>query len=195
MDTRIVETMALAASQQAQDAGLPKDFRHGLDVHKATAAEVFGVALDEVSGDQRRSAKALNFGLIYGMSAFDLAKQIGCERKQVQDYIDRYFARYSGVLAYMERTREQAAQQEPVGYRAWFLKEPDNIMVEWGKPIPKEPNPSSHQELLYVHPAPQQLTLPKRKQPPELMLAMYHEALGHNRCLDEIERLNKGEKP
>jgi DNA polymerase-1 len=95
----------------AQDAGLLDAFRHGLDVHKATAAEVFGVALEDVTSDQRRSAKAINFGLIYGMSAFGLAKQIGCERKQAQDYIDRYFARYPGVLAYMERTREQAGQQ------------------------------------------------------------------------------------
>jgi DNA polymerase-1 len=65
----------------------------------ATAAEVFGVALEEVTTDQRRSAKAINFGLIYGMSAFGLAKQIGVDRKQSQDYIDRYFARYPGVLA------------------------------------------------------------------------------------------------
>ncbi|MEX6500511.1 DNA polymerase I [Pseudomonas zhanjiangensis] len=95
----------------AQDEGLLDAFRHDRDVHKATAAEVFGVALDEVTTDQRRSAKAINFGLIYGMSAFGLAKQIGVERKQAQAYIDRYFARYPGVLAYMERTREQAAEQ------------------------------------------------------------------------------------
>lgn len=94
----------------AQDEGLLRAFSEDLDVHKATAAEVFGVALDEVTGDQRRSAKAINFGLIYGMSAFGLAKQIGVDRKQAQAYIDRYFARYPGVLAYMERTREQAAQ-------------------------------------------------------------------------------------
>ena len=95
----------------AKDESLLDAFRHGRDVHKATAAEVFGVALEEVSSDQRRSAKAINFGLIYGMSAFGLAKQIGCDRKQAQAYIDVYFARYPGVLAYMERTREQAAQQ------------------------------------------------------------------------------------
>ncbi|MHA6491717.1 DNA polymerase I [Pseudomonas borbori] len=95
----------------AQDEGLLDAFRHNRDVHRATAAEVFGVTLDEVSSDQRRSAKAINFGLIYGMSAFGLAKQIGVDRKQSQAYIDRYFARYPGVLAYMERTREQAAQQ------------------------------------------------------------------------------------
>ena len=95
----------------AQDEGLLHAFRHNLDVHKATAAEVFGVALGDVSTDQRRSAKAINFGLIYGMSAFGLAKQIGCDRKQAQAYIDRYFQRYPGVLAYMERTREQASEQ------------------------------------------------------------------------------------
>ena len=95
----------------AKDESLLDAFRHGRDVHKATAAEVFGVPLDEVSSDQRRSAKAINFGLIYGMSAFGLAKQIGCDRKQAQAYIDVYFHRYPGVLAYMERTREQAAEQ------------------------------------------------------------------------------------
>ena len=95
----------------AKDESLLDAFRHGRDVHKATAAEVFGVPLDEVTTDQRRSAKAINFGLIYGMSAFGLAKQIGCDRKQAQAYIDVYFARYPGVLAYMERTREQASEQ------------------------------------------------------------------------------------
>lgn len=95
----------------AKDEGLLHAFRNDLDVHKATAAEVFGVALDAVTTDQRRSAKAINFGLIYGMSAFGLAKQIGVDRKQSQAYIDRYFARYPGVLAYMERTRAQAAEQ------------------------------------------------------------------------------------
>ncbi|WP_079204168.1 DNA polymerase I [Pseudomonas sp. CC6-YY-74] len=95
----------------AKDESLLDAFRHGRDVHKATAAEVFGVPLDEVTTDQRRSAKAINFGLIYGMSAFGLAKQIGCDRKQAQAYIDVYFARYPGVLAYMERTRAQAAEQ------------------------------------------------------------------------------------
>ncbi|MGX5728671.1 DNA polymerase I [Metapseudomonas otitidis] len=95
----------------AKDEDLLDAFRHDRDVHRATAAEVFGVELDQVSNDQRRSAKAINFGLIYGMSAFGLAKQIGVDRKQSQAYIDRYFARYPGVLAYMERTREQAAAQ------------------------------------------------------------------------------------
>ncbi|MCE4068028.1 MULTISPECIES: DNA polymerase I [Pseudomonas] len=95
----------------AKDEGLLDAFRHDRDVHRATAAEVFGVPLDDVTSDQRRSAKAINFGLIYGMSAFGLAKQIGVERKEAQAYIDRYFARYPGVLVYMERTRAQAAEQ------------------------------------------------------------------------------------
>ncbi|WP_339513306.1 DNA polymerase I [Pseudomonas sp. RL_15y_Pfl2_60] len=110
----------------AQDAGLLDAFRHDLDVHKATAAEVFGVELDEVSSDQRRSAKAINFGLIYGMSAFGLAKQIGVDRKQSQAYIDRYFARYPGVLAYMESTRAKAAEQgfvETIFGRRLYLPE------------------------------------------------------------------------
>ncbi|HLT04838.1 MAG TPA: DNA polymerase I [Pseudomonas sp.] len=95
----------------AQDEGLLSAFRQGLDVHRATAAEVFGVPLEEVSGEQRRRAKAINFGLIYGMSAFGLAKQIGVDRKEAQAYIDLYFARYPGVLDYMERTRVQAREQ------------------------------------------------------------------------------------
>lgn len=95
----------------AKDEGLLHAFRNDLDVHRATAAEVFGVELPEVTIDMRRSAKAINFGLIYGMSAFGLAKQIGVDRKQSQAYVDRYFARYPGVLEYMERTRTQAAEQ------------------------------------------------------------------------------------
>ena len=95
----------------AQDESLLNAFRLGLDVHRATAAEVFGVPLEQVSNEQRRRAKAINFGLIYGMSAFGLAKQIGVDRKEAQAYIDLYFARYPGVLAYMERTREQAREQ------------------------------------------------------------------------------------
>lgn len=95
----------------AQDPGLLDAFRNDRDVHKATASEVFGVQLDAVSSDQRRNAKAINFGLIYGMSAHGLAKQIGCERGEAQMYMDRYFARYPGVQEYMERTREQAREQ------------------------------------------------------------------------------------
>ncbi|VXC88750.1 fused DNA polymerase I 5'-_3' exonuclease; 3'-_5' polymerase; 3'-_5' exonuclease [Pseudomonas sp. 8Z] len=110
----------------AKDEGLLDAFRHDLDVHKATAAEVFGVALEDVTSDQRRKAKAINFGLIYGMSAFGLAKQIDVERKEAQAYIDRYFARYPGVLSYMESTRAQAAEQgyvETVYGRRLYLPE------------------------------------------------------------------------
>jgi DNA polymerase-1 len=93
------------------DEGLLQAFSKGQDVHRATAAEVFGVAPEAVSNEQRRSAKAINFGLIYGMSAFGLAKQLGIARGAAQEYIDIYFARYPGVQAYMEATREQARQQ------------------------------------------------------------------------------------
>lgn len=92
----------------SQDAGLLSAFAEGLDVHSATAAEVFGVGIDAVSGDQRRKAKAINFGLIYGMSAFGLGKQLGIGRNEAQEYIDLYFARYPGVADYMARTREAA---------------------------------------------------------------------------------------
>jgi DNA polymerase-1 len=110
----------------AKDEGLLYAFRNDLDVHRATAAEVFGVELEAVTTDQRRSAKAINFGLIYGMSAFGLAKQIGVDRKQSQAYIDRYFTRYPGVLEYMERTRAQAAEQgyvETIFGRRLYLPE------------------------------------------------------------------------
>ncbi len=90
------------------DKGLLTAFEKGEDIHKATAAEVFGVSVGEVSTDQRRSAKAINFGLIYGMSAFGLSRQLDVGRKQAQDYIDRYFERYPGVLKYMDRIRKQA---------------------------------------------------------------------------------------
>ncbi|MCW8825830.1 MAG: DNA polymerase I [Gammaproteobacteria bacterium] len=93
------------------DEGLLKAFSAGEDVHRATAAEVFGVPTEEVSGDQRRSAKAINFGLIYGMSAFGLAKQLSIGRAEAQNYIDLYFARYPGVKSYMEETKEQAKAQ------------------------------------------------------------------------------------
>ncbi|GAA0207222.1 DNA polymerase I [Kangiella japonica] len=95
----------------SQDKGLLKAFEEGLDVHSATAAEVFGVELDEVTDNQRRNAKAINFGLIYGMSAFGLAKQIEADRNTAQDYINTYFARYPGVEAYMDNTREKAAEK------------------------------------------------------------------------------------
>ncbi|RWT00301.1 DNA polymerase I [Aeromonas caviae] len=93
------------------DKGLLTAFAEGKDIHKATAAEVFGVALDAVTSDMRRSAKAINFGLIYGMSAFGLAKQLGIGRAEAQKYMDLYFERYPGVLEYMERTRQQAEAQ------------------------------------------------------------------------------------
>lgn len=93
------------------DKGLLTAFAEGKDIHKATAAEVFGVALEAVTSDMRRSAKAINFGLIYGMSAFGLAKQLGIGRVEAQKYMDLYFERYPGVLEYMERTRQQADAQ------------------------------------------------------------------------------------
>ncbi|MFB2874623.1 DNA polymerase I [Aeromonas jandaei] len=93
------------------DKGLLTAFAEGKDIHKATAAEVFGVALEAVTSDMRRSAKAINFGLIYGMSAFGLAKQLGIGRAEAQKYMDLYFERYPGVLEYMERTRQQAEAQ------------------------------------------------------------------------------------
>ena len=95
----------------SSDAGLLHAFANELDVHSATAAEVFDVSLDAVTTDQRRKAKAINFGLIYGMSAFGLAKQIGVARGEAQEYIDRYFARYPGVADYMDATRAIAHEQ------------------------------------------------------------------------------------
>ncbi len=108
------------------DAGLLTAFNEGLDVHAATAAEVFGVALDEVTSDQRRSAKAINFGLIYGMSAFGLAKQLHIGRAESQAYIDTYFQRYPGVLDYMDRTRQGAHERgyvETIFGRRLYLPE------------------------------------------------------------------------
>ncbi|MQX51975.1 DNA polymerase I [Alcanivorax sediminis] len=93
------------------DKGLTDAFEKGLDIHRATAAEVWGKTLDDVSDNDRRNAKAINFGLIYGMSAFGLAKQLGLPRKEAQDYIDLYFERYPGVKRYMEDTRAQASEQ------------------------------------------------------------------------------------
>ncbi|EMM0854577.1 DNA polymerase I [Morganella morganii subsp. morganii] len=108
----------------SQDKGLLKAFAEGKDIHRATAAEVFGMPLDEVTADQRRSAKAINFGLIYGMSAFGLARQLGIPRGEAQRYMDLYFERYPGVLEYMARTREHAAEKGYVetleGRRLWL---------------------------------------------------------------------------
>mgnify|MGYP000619187394 CR=1 FL=1 len=95
----------------SDDPGLVSAFSEGRDVHKATAAEIFGVDLADVTSDQRRSAKAVNFGLIYGMSAFGLAKQLDIPRHRAQEYMDKYFERYPNVLAYMEDTRQQATEQ------------------------------------------------------------------------------------
>ncbi len=93
------------------DPGLVSAFACGEDIHRATAAEVFAVAPDQVTSEQRRSAKAINFGLIYGMSAFGLARQLGIDRIQAQAYVNLYFERYPGVKAYMDRTRELAREQ------------------------------------------------------------------------------------
>ncbi|MBN3116277.1 DNA polymerase I [Pectobacterium brasiliense] len=92
------------------DKGLLNAFANGLDIHRATASEVFGIALDKVTSEQRRSAKAINFGLIYGMSAFGLSRQLNIPRSESQKYMNLYFERYPGVQDYMERTRQQAAE-------------------------------------------------------------------------------------
>ncbi|MBA0167423.1 DNA polymerase I [Pectobacterium sp. CFBP8739] len=92
------------------DKGLLNAFANGLDIHRATASEVFGTALDKVTSEQRRSAKAINFGLIYGMSAFGLSRQLNIPRSESQKYMNLYFERYPGVQDYMERTRQQAAE-------------------------------------------------------------------------------------
>lgn len=92
------------------DPGLLRAFAESADIHQITAAEVFGVPRERVTPDQRRAAKTINFGLIYGMSSFGLARQLGTDRVAAQHYVDRYFARYPGVKAYMDRTREQARQ-------------------------------------------------------------------------------------
>jgi len=106
------------------DKGLLDAFARGEDVHRATAAEVFGITPLEVTNEQRRAAKAINFGLIYGMSAFGLAKQIDVDRGSAQTYMDRYFARYPGVARYMEETRSAAKERGYVetvfGRRLWL---------------------------------------------------------------------------
>ena len=95
----------------SEDPGLLRAFAEGVDVHKATASEVFGVPVAEVSSEQRRYAKVINFGLIYGMGAFGLASNLGIEQKAARDYIDRYFARFAGVKRYMDETKAQAAER------------------------------------------------------------------------------------
>ncbi|MDX1527335.1 MAG: DNA polymerase, partial [Gammaproteobacteria bacterium] len=108
------------------DEGLIGAFEAGEDIHRATAAEVFGVKDGEVSDEQRRRAKAVNFGLIYGMSAFGLARQLGISRSEAQEYVDTYFARYPGVKAFMDETRESARDKgyvETVFGRRLYLPE------------------------------------------------------------------------
>jgi DNA polymerase-1 len=108
----------------SKDPALLKAFRDGADIHRATAAEVFGVSLDEVTTDQRRYIKAVNFGLMYGMSAFGLAQQLGIERSAAGQFIERYFQRYPGVAAYMQATREFAREhgfvETVLGRRLWL---------------------------------------------------------------------------
>jgi DNA polymerase I len=108
----------------SQDAGLLKAFAAGEDIHSATAAEVFGVPLDKIDQEQRRYAKVINFGLIYGMSEFGLATQLGVERSAARAYMDRYFSRYPGVADYMQRTRENAKikgyVETVLGRRLWL---------------------------------------------------------------------------
>ncbi|MDO9310888.1 MAG: DNA polymerase I [Nitrosomonas sp.] len=108
----------------SQDEGLLKAFAAGEDIHKATAAEVFGIPLEQVDQEQRRYAKVINFGLIYGMSEFGLAAQLGIERSAARAYMDRYFARYPGVENYMQQTREKARQlgyvETVLGRRLWL---------------------------------------------------------------------------
>ncbi len=108
------------------DQGLLDAFARGEDIHKMTAAEVFGMRAEVVTLEQRRAAKAINFGLIYGMSAFGLAKQLGISRSQAKDYVDRYFKRYPGVKIYMDQTREMAREQgyvETIFNRRLYLPE------------------------------------------------------------------------
>lgn len=108
----------------SEDPALLAAFHEGRDIHRATAAEIFGVTPEEVSFDQRRYIKAVNFGLIYGMSAFGLAQQLDIERGAAQQFIDKYFARYPGVAQYMQRTRESARENGYVetvfGRRLWL---------------------------------------------------------------------------
>jgi len=107
----------------SQDAGMLKAFANNEDIHRHTAAEIFGVELDAVDSEQRRYAKVINFGLIYGMSAFGLAQNLNIDRASAQSYIERYFARYPGVRDYMQSTRDMAKQRGFVetyfGRRLW----------------------------------------------------------------------------
>jgi DNA polymerase-1 len=111
-------------AHMSEDPGLLKAFQEGQDVHRATAAEVFGGGLDGVTPEQRRYAKTINFGLIYGMGAFGLAQSLGIEQKAAKDYIDRYFTRFAGVRQYMDDTKQFAKAKGYVetvfGRRLWL---------------------------------------------------------------------------
>ena len=116
-------------AHNSQDPGLLDAFRAGLDIHQATAAEIFTVELDSVSAEQRRSAKAINFGLIYGMSAFGLTRQLGITRGDAQEYIELYFTRYPQVKIYMDAIRNQAKESgfvETVFGRRLYLPDIDS---------------------------------------------------------------------
>ena len=120
-----------------QDEALVHAFNHGQDVHRRTASEVLGVPLDEVTSDQRRQAKAVNFGLLYGMSEFGLIRQLGFTRQESQDYIKQYFHRYPGIYEYMQRTRQVALEQgfvETITGRRLYTPDIDarNMMVRKG---------------------------------------------------------------
>ncbi len=117
----------------SQDERLCKAFARGEDIHRATAAEVFGLELNEVESEQRRAAKAINFGLIYGMSAYGLAKQLGITRTEAQKYVSLYFERYPGVKKYMDSIREKARKQgyvETLFGRRLYLPDINNKNVQ-----------------------------------------------------------------
>ena len=121
----------------SQDEALVDAFKHGQDVHRRTAAEVLGIALEDVTNDQRRQAKAVNFGLLYGMSEFGLIRQLGFTRQESQDYIKQYFHRYPGIYEYMQRTRQVALEQgfvETILGRRLYTPDIDarNMMVRKG---------------------------------------------------------------
>ena len=121
----------------SQDDALVHAFNHGQDVHRRTAAEVLGIALEDVTHDQRRQAKAVNFGLLYGMSEFGLIRQLGFTRQESQDYIKQYFHRYPGIYEYMQRTRQVALEQgfvETILGRRLYTPDIDarNMMVRKG---------------------------------------------------------------
>ena len=112
----------------SEDKNLTNAFNNNIDVHSSTAAEVFGVAIEDVTKDQRRSAKAINFGLMYGMSAFGLTRQLGITRAEAQEYLDTYFARYVGVRDYMDNIKAKAKEDqfvETIMGRRLYLNEID----------------------------------------------------------------------